>query len=224
VRKGKLESRVVKVKILRWWSDETKGYRLEDLENNKLITLYNVWFFKDKTPSNLAVVEVNIKYPSTNDINRLVDNTINSNQDTATSITSRQSSDNIIPIAANDTLTYHTLLLLPHLSPEPDLLPLPSSVKFSKQPLTISKPSKWANLPKRDLSNHIKKPVDQYCYDLAKQLSHYLYFFSFFFFFFFFLFGLTTQERSTEKCYITNITYYSHMSGCYSVMSHDEVT
>ena len=111
VRKGKLESRVVKVKILRWWSDETKGYRLEDLENNKLITLYNVWFFKDKTPSNLAVVEVNIKYPSTNDINRLVDNTINSNQDTATSITSRQSSDNIIPIAANDTLTYHTLLL-----------------------------------------------------------------------------------------------------------------
>jgi len=30
VRKGKLESRAVKVRLLGWWTDETKGYRLED--------------------------------------------------------------------------------------------------------------------------------------------------------------------------------------------------
>ena len=112
VRKEKLESRAVKVKMLGQWSDETKGYRLEDLENSKLITLRNVWFFKDETPSDLAIAEVNIKYPSTNDIDRLVDNAINNNQDTATSTISRQSSDNIIPIATNNTLTYHILLLL----------------------------------------------------------------------------------------------------------------
>jgi len=37
VRRGKLESRAVKVRMLGWWTDETKGYRLEDLENGKLI-------------------------------------------------------------------------------------------------------------------------------------------------------------------------------------------
>jgi len=38
VHRGKLESRAVKVCMLGWWTDETKGYRLEDLENGKLIT------------------------------------------------------------------------------------------------------------------------------------------------------------------------------------------
>ena len=142
MRKGKLESRVVKVKMLEWWSDETKGYRLENLENGKLITLCNVWFFKDEIPSDLAVVEVNIKCLSTNDIDRLVNNAINSNQDTATLTISRQSSDNIIQIAANDTSTYHTPLLLSSPLPEPDSPPSPSPVKSSKQPPTISKPLK----------------------------------------------------------------------------------
>jgi len=55
------------------------------------------------------------------------------------------------------------------------------------------------------------------CYDLAKQLSHYLYFFSFIF-----LFGFITQGGSIEKYYMTNVTHYGHMSGCHSVMSHNE--
>jgi len=37
VRKGKLESQAVKVRMLGWWVDESKGYHLEDLENSKLI-------------------------------------------------------------------------------------------------------------------------------------------------------------------------------------------
>jgi len=39
------------------------------------------------------------------------------------------------------------------------------------------------------------------CYDLAKRLSHYLYFFSFLFFFFFF--GLITTRWSVEKYHVT---------------------
>jgi len=46
--------------------------------------------------------------------------------------------------------------------PEPDSPPSPSPVESSKQPPTISKLSEWANLPKRDPSNHIKKLVDWY--------------------------------------------------------------
>ena len=59
------------------------------------------------------------------------------------------------------------------------------------------------------------------CHDLAKQLSHYLYFFSFLFFFLF-LFGFTTQGGSIEKCHMTNITHHGHMTGCHSVTLHDE--
>ena len=126
-----------------------KGYRLEDLENSKLITLCNVWFFEDETPSDLAVVEVNINHPSTDDIDELVDNAINSDQLTVTSTILRQSSDNVTPIAANDTSNYN-------------ILSSPPSIESSIEPPTITKPSKWANLPKRNLSNYIKNPVDQY--------------------------------------------------------------
>jgi len=37
VRRGKLESQAVKVQMLGWWVNKAKGYRLEDLENGKLI-------------------------------------------------------------------------------------------------------------------------------------------------------------------------------------------
>ena len=37
VRKGKLESQAVKVRMLGWWVDKAKDYHLEDLENGKLI-------------------------------------------------------------------------------------------------------------------------------------------------------------------------------------------
>jgi len=58
VRRGKLESRAVKVHILEWWTDETKGYCLEDLENSKLIATRDVRFAEDSFSSKLAVVKV----------------------------------------------------------------------------------------------------------------------------------------------------------------------
>ena len=58
VRRGKLESRAVKVHILEWWTDETKGYCLEDLENSKLIATRDVCFAEDSFSSKLAVVKV----------------------------------------------------------------------------------------------------------------------------------------------------------------------
>ena len=109
----------------------------------------NVWFFEDETPSDLAVVEVNINHPSTDDIDELVDNAINSDQLIVTSTILRQSSDNVTLIATNNTSNYN-------------ILSSPLSIESSIEPPTITKPSKWANLPKRNLSNHIKNPVDQY--------------------------------------------------------------
>src|ERR1700731_985294 len=57
VHSGKLEPTSVKCRMLGWWADETKGYRLEDLETKTLITLCNVRFIEDPPPTDLAVVE-----------------------------------------------------------------------------------------------------------------------------------------------------------------------
>jgi len=51
-----------------------------------------------------------------------------------------------------------------------------------------------------------------------------LFIFLFFSFSFLFLFGLTIQEKSVEKCHMTNVTHHSHTPQCHSVTSHDRVT
>ena len=76
VRKGKLESRAVKVQLLGWWTDETKGYQLEDIENGKLITSRDVQFFEDNSPSELAVMDIGAPTVSTGDLNNFIDNAI----------------------------------------------------------------------------------------------------------------------------------------------------
>ena len=53
-----MESRAVKVCLLGWWTDEAKGYQLEDLESSKLIALQNVQFFENDIPSDLAVIGI----------------------------------------------------------------------------------------------------------------------------------------------------------------------
>ena len=48
---------------------------------------------------------------------------------------------------------------------------------------------------------------EKWCYNLAKQLSHYLYIFLF-------SFRLTTQGRSVGKCHMTNVTYHKSHDKC----------
>jgi len=54
------------------------------------------------------------------------------------------------------------------------------------------------------------------CHDLAKQLSHYLYFF--FFSFLFLLSWIYYTKGSTGKCYVTSVT----QSQSHHMMSHDK--
>jgi len=62
--------------MLGWWVDEAKGYRLENLENGKLIASRDVHFFEDDLPSESAVIEVDNSPTSSKDINDLVNNAI----------------------------------------------------------------------------------------------------------------------------------------------------
>jgi len=57
------------------------------------------------------------------------------------------------------------------------------------------------------------------CHDLAKRLSHYLYFFSFLFLFFYL--GLTTQKEVRESVTSQVSHSHGHMTGSCSVTSHD---
>jgi len=69
------------------------------------------------------------------------------------------------------------------------------------------------------LSNCCVLSLDQvgYCHDLAKQLSHYLYFFSFLFFYL----GLTTQKRVQESIMSQVSQSHSHMTGSHNITLHD---
>lgn len=80
MRKGKLKSQVVKVQMLDQWSNKTKNYYLEDLENNKLITLQDVQFFKNDLSNDLAIVYIDVELSEKEEVDNLVDETIRMNQ------------------------------------------------------------------------------------------------------------------------------------------------
>jgi transposase InsO family protein len=61
VRGGKLEATLRKCRLLGWWANETKGYRLEDAETGKLITSRDVQFLEEERPNDLAVIEGDVR-------------------------------------------------------------------------------------------------------------------------------------------------------------------
>jgi len=108
--------------MLRWWTDESKEYHLEDLETpGKLISSRDVDFIEDSSPSDLTIID-NIS-PSPEDIDKLVNDAI--------------STDSIsLSISAPDPTKVHlpksrpsTLSLEPVKEP---LLPPPAPKKVSK--------------------------------------------------------------------------------------------
>ena len=62
--------------MLEQWTDKTKGYHLEDLENGKLITARDVCFAENSSSSKLTIVEVGALLYNSGAINNLVDNTL----------------------------------------------------------------------------------------------------------------------------------------------------
>ena len=79
VHKGKLELRAVKVRMLGWWTDKTKGYHLENLENGKLIVSHDICFTEDSSPSKLTIVEIDAPPYDPGAVNNLVDSALAKN-------------------------------------------------------------------------------------------------------------------------------------------------
>jgi hypothetical protein len=62
---GKLKVTSIKCRLLGWWEHETKSYHLEDMVKRSLITLCDVRFIEDDSPTELAIIEG--EYPPTED-------------------------------------------------------------------------------------------------------------------------------------------------------------
>ena len=82
----------------------------------------------------------------------------------------------------------------------------------------------WVLLSIKDLKFQMKercseKLTEQFCHDLAKQLSYYLYFF--YFILFYFLSWTYYTRKECGKVSYDNVVYHSHISGCHSVTSHE---
>jgi len=65
----------------------------------------------------------------------------------------------------------------------------------------------------------VREIPDNHYYDLAKQLSHYLYFFSFLFFFFYL--GLTIQKGVWESV-MSQVSQSHTVTASHHMMSHDK--
>ena len=116
--------------MLGWWTDESKGYHLEDLETpGKLISYYDIDFIEDSSPNDLTIID-NIS-PSPEGIDKLVDDAI--------------STDSISPsILAPDLTKVHLS------ESRPSTPPLESVKEPLSPPPAPKKVSKWQSLPKRE--------------------------------------------------------------------------
>jgi len=139
--------------MLGWWTDETKGYRLEDLETpGKLISSRDVDFIENSSPSDLVIIN-NIP-PPPESINKLVNNVI--------------SMDNTTPlISAPDP----TKVYLPEsCSSTPSLEPVKEPLSPPPAPKKVSK---WQSLPKREpLSRNRQLPTKFHDEDQSAYLSN----------------------------------------------------
>ncbi|KAJ3569220.1 hypothetical protein NP233_g5191 [Leucocoprinus birnbaumii] len=186
VRKGgKLSSRAVQVMMVGWWNDETKGYRLEDVEGGrgKIIASRDVRFVEDESPSNLATVDVRGVEASAEQVDELVDNALV--RDSAPTAMSRsQPLTRSSPVTRNDEAPQvrpekTTPLTPPPTTPTEDesvyLTPTttpslqdsiakvhPTENTTDGVDVPAGRSSKWALLPARETSNRIRKPVERY--------------------------------------------------------------
>ena len=143
-----------KCRLLGWWADETKGYRLEDEENGRLITSRDVRFLEDKRPNDLAVIK------SSGSV-RAADQQL---EDLAATRTPPELKNNISNL---HSLHDPNLFIAQPLRPDtpPDLSKGPDDIQAIPALVPAPEPSppktsRWADLPQWEPSTHICNPVD----------------------------------------------------------------
>ena len=121
------------------------------MENGKLIISRDVQFFEDSSPSKLTVMDIEAPTVSTDDLNNFIDDAIDreANQwDTHQDSESSRIISEIPTVPSTNRPTTST-------NDEPNHFP-------AAPPPAPKKSLKWNNLPKRDASNHTRKPPERY--------------------------------------------------------------
>ena len=155
VHGGKLEATLRKCRLLGWWADETKGYRLEDEENRRLITSRDVCFLEDEGPNDLVVIE------SSGSI-RAADQQL---EDPAATQTPPELKNNISNLhSLHDPDLF--LAQPPRPDTPPDLSKGPDDIQAIPALVPAPEPSppktsRWADLPQREPSTRVRNPVDR---------------------------------------------------------------
>ena len=164
IRGGKLEKTAVKCRLLGWWADETKGYRLEDLETKRLITSRDVRFVEDEKPNDLAVIKgEEQRVPVEKSSKTEPTGAIRQHTDTEDAEISEPDS----PVASEPT-SESDFDPEPRFEPETMLGPPPNTAGSSDDVENAAslprarKSSKWTNLPPREQSTRNRAPAVRY--------------------------------------------------------------
>ena len=140
LRGRKLGVTSVKCQMLGWWADGTKGYQLEDVETQKLITSRDVVFVEDDQPMDMAIIEGN------------------GLPDVLPELTSPDLEASKAP-SEPTAASRRPSVPIEH----PTEVEQPRDASENDPALTsTSKPSKWATLPSREPSLHTRKEPERY--------------------------------------------------------------
>jgi transposase InsO family protein len=160
VREGKLDSRAVRVRMLGWWSDESKGYRLEDLENGKVIASRDVQFDEDDRPSNVAQVDISLPHTTPDEVIDLTDL-----EDTPpTSPRPQTPSTPSVGKPASASTPTSDQSMTPMATPSvPDERPVtPETPREMVIPSAPKRTKKWESLPPREPSERTRRQTERY--------------------------------------------------------------
>ncbi len=152
VRGGKLEVTSIKCRLIGWWADETKGYRLEDAETGKLITARDVRFVENDAPGDLAVIETRGTAPTRAEIDALGPPKIEKAAGTANPIVPT-------PPEVESAAPPSATAPVPPPPANDDSNSLPDAENIEIQQVQQPKTSKWASLPTREHPRRERRPA-----------------------------------------------------------------
>jgi hypothetical protein len=165
VREGKLESRDIQVRMLGWWTDETKGYHLKDLESGKLITSIDVDFSEDDMPSELATFDLGLTQSNEEEVNEMIDSAMEYDDEHYRLPMTPPQTSSVPPIKTLPTtpIRESTLQVPSSTSSEIDFVTAREGESVSdigpiiNVPPAPRKSKKWSDLPKCEVSTRQRK-------------------------------------------------------------------
>ena len=156
-----MEVTAKKCRLLGYWADETKGYRLEDAKTGKLITSRDVRFVEDERPTDLAMIEGDKRDFRAGELMEVQpDGTL---QPVVPKPAEQEIQDNIF---TNDNK--FTPNPEPEIQPN-EVIPKPEPALDPNVSMPRAARNKWADLPRREQPTRVHNPPARYLEGSTEQ-------------------------------------------------------